>query len=144
MNGTTIVRASTGGDKIASKTITFDGAAGTGATGNTTLFTITGDVLIQAVGTCSTTLVGATATISLGITGNGTALIASTTATSIQTNMGWRDASPSTNETMPTSSTVISSRDILAVIGTANITAGVLNIYIVWRPLSVGASVVPA
>jgi hypothetical protein len=129
---------------LATKTIAFDGTAGKGAQGTATLFTVTGDVLVQAFATCTEDLAGASATISLGITGNATALIAATTATSIDVNMGWRDTTPSTNETLATSSTILQARNILFVVATADITDGTLNFYVLWRPLSSGASVVAA
>lgn len=129
---------------VATKTIAFDGAAGTGAIGNIPLFNVTGDVLVMPFATCTESLAGATATLTLGITGNGTAFISSTTATGIQVNMGWRDSSPSTNEVLATSPTILNARNILAVVGTAAITDGTLNFYVIWRPLSADGNVVAA
>ena len=46
-----------------------------GTSDPTTLFTVTGDVLVRIYGVCTTTLVGA-ATIEVGVTGNTAELLA--------------------------------------------------------------------
>lgn len=67
---------------IASKSITYAELT-TGATGATNLFTITGTVALQIFGVCSVDLVGASATIEVGIAGVTAGLIAQTTGTDI-------------------------------------------------------------
>ena len=128
----------------ASKTIAFDGTTGLGATGTTTIFTVTGDVLVSVFAACTESLVGASANISLGITGNAGAFISNTTAANILVNMGWRDTVPSTSETIAATPTILQASNITYVVTTAAITDGTLNFYVLWRPLSPGASVVAA
>ena len=65
----------------------FDGATANarGDDGGTsdplTLFNVTGDVLVRIYGVCTVALTNATATISVGVTGNTAGLIALATAT---------------------------------------------------------------
>jgi hypothetical protein len=113
-------------------------------TGNpATLFTVTGDVLISVFATCSVALVGAGATIEVGVTGDTANFIAQTTASDIGIAEVWIDNAPANKEYFPTES-IISGTDIIQTVGTANITAGKLAYYALWRPLSSGASVVAA
>jgi hypothetical protein len=130
---------------IARKTVAFDGAAGNGAVGTVNLFTVTGDVLVILFATCSEDLVGATATIVAGIAGNTAGLIGSTTADTIDTGESWTDATPTTVEALVTSPRIIAAgADIIATVGTADITDGTLNFYCLWRPLSSNGAVVAA
>jgi hypothetical protein len=73
----------TGLGLVESKEITY--AAGTtGATGATTLFTITGQVAMRIFALCTGDLTsGGAATLEVGIAGNTAALLAQTTATGI-------------------------------------------------------------
>ena len=128
---------------MATKTIAFDGSAGNGAIGTINLFTITGDVAISIFGLCSEDLVGATATIEVGVSGLTTACIAQTTATNLDNNLAWIDASPTHFETLPVTK-IGRGKIVIATIATAAITDGTLNMYALWRPLSPGASVVAA
>lgn len=128
------------------KSRTYTGAAGLGATGATTLFTVTGTVLARIFGACQVDLAGATATIEGGIAGNTAALIAQTTATNIDAGMSWVDATPATIEGVDFSNGFIiaAGQDILETIATAAISAGQLDFYCFWRPLSVDGAVVAA
>lgn len=112
-----------------------------------TLFTVTGDVLVRIFGVCTTDLVSAGGgTLSVGVTGNTAALIASTTATDIDASEIWNDSTPAAgtdtlaNVTGP--HVIVNGLDIIESVGTADITAG--NIYYVclWRPLSRDGNVV--
>lgn len=118
----------------------FDG------TGNpATLFTVTGDVLVQVFAVCGTGLNGGgTATIEVGIAGNTAALIAQTAADDIDTNEVWVDASPGTAQAIPSAQILTNGTDIIQTIGTANVTAGVLTYYALWAPLSSSADLVAA
>lgn len=117
----------------------FDG------TGNpATLFTVTGTVLATVFATCGVALEGATATIEVGISGNTAALIAQTTATDIDANEVWIDNAPATVEALPGAKILTNGTDIIQTVGTANITAGTLTYYCLWRPLTDGANVVAA
>src|SRR3989304_3551970 len=83
------------------KTITFDGTAGNGAVGNVTVFPITGRVLVRDIATfCTADLTEAlaTATISLGTVSVVSAFISAATATAIDVNEWWLDASPAAGD----------------------------------------------
>lgn len=120
------------------KTVTFSGAAGNGAVGSVSLYTVTGDVLVVVFATCSEDLVSAGGgSIEVGISGNTAGLIAQTTATAIDNNEAWTDATPTTIEAVVTSPRIIANgQDIIATVGTGDITDGTLNFYCLWRPLS--------
>jgi hypothetical protein len=128
----------------ATKTMTFTGAAGLGAIGNVPLFTVTGTVLIEKItAVCLTTLVGATATLALGVTGATALLIAATTATTITGNLIWSSATPSTGGVAVPAAmedTVINA-NIVGTVATAAITAGVIRFDVVWRPLSANGGI---
>jgi Fe-S cluster biogenesis protein NfuA len=128
---------------LASKRITFDGgtANGIGNDGGTqdpfTIFDVTGDVMLYVFGVCKTTLVGA-ATIEVGVTGNTAVLIPQVAdATSIAVNEGWHDATSILAEGFtPQIHIVGGGLDVICTITTTNITAGVIDFYCQWRPLS--------
>ena len=112
-----------------------------------TLFTVTGDVLVRIFGVCTTTLLGNSATIEVGVAGNTAGLIAQETATDIDANGIYLSATQVAGTvalaTVPGPFLIVNGLDIIETIGTADITAG--NIYYVclWRPLSPGAKDVP-
>lgn len=127
---------------IASKAITYV-AATTGATGATTLFTVTGTVLVQVFAVCSTDLTsGGAATLEVGISGNTAALLAQTTATGIDAGEIWIDTGPATVELLPAQSIVAAS--IIQTIGTTTVSGGVLTYYCIWSPVSANGNVSPA
>jgi hypothetical protein len=133
-----------------SKTMTFDGATTNDpgdydGTGNpATLFTVTGDVLVHVFGVCTTLLAGASATVEVGMT-NGTALLlAQTTATDIDANEVWIDTAPALTEALPNAFIIPNGQDIIQTVATANITAGVITYYAIWRPLNSTGKVVAA
>lgn len=118
----------------------FDG------TGNpATLFTVTGQVFMKLYAVCGTDLAGATATISVGTALSTAALIAQTTATNIDANEIWHDASPDASiELSSVLTEKIVNQNVIQTVGTANITSGQVTYYCLWRPLSPGATVVAA
>ena len=127
----------------ASKRITFIGGT-TDAIGDDggaldpfTIFTVTGDVLAYVIGICKTTLVGA-ATLEVGVTGSTASLIAQVAdATTIAVNEGWHDATSVLAEGFtPQVHPIGGGLDIIGTITTADITAGVIDFYCFWRPLS--------
>lgn len=132
----------TGLGLIASKSITY--AAGTtGATGASTLFTVTGDVAARVFAICSSDLTsGGAATIEVGISGNTAALIAQTTATGIDAGEWWVDTGAATIEALPGQFLV--SDSIIQTIGTTTITGGSLTYYCAWTPISEDGNVVAA
>ena len=125
----------------------YDGTAGNGAVGAASIFTVTGEVLIALLtATCTETLAGATATISLGVTGDTAALIGATTATTITNGLAWHDATPKANlEAVPAALKDIWITDnILTQIAVADVTNGTLRFTLWWLPISNDANVVLA
>lgn len=130
---------------VASKERTYTGAAGFGAAGASTLFTVTGDVIVNVFANCSTLLTATgAATIEIGIAGNTAALVAQATATDIDADEIYLDASPATVETLPSSKILIAGTDIIETIATADVSTGVLTFYCLWTPVSANGNVVAA
>lgn len=110
-----------------------------------TLYTVTGVVAVKLFGVCTVNLAGASATLEVGTALSTAGLIAQTTATDIDANEIWHDATPDASvELLTVATTKIITQNIIETVGTADVTAG--NIYYVclWRPLTPGASVVSA
>lgn len=111
-----------------------------------TLFTVTGDVLVRIFGVCTTLLESTTGTLEVGVTGNTAALIPQTTATAIDANEIWNDATPVVgvdtlaNVTGP--HVIVNGLDIIETVATADITAGQIYYICLWRPLSANGNVV--
>lgn len=117
-------------------------AGTTGATGAHTVFTVTGNVLVSIFAICDTNLAGATATVEVGTANNTASLIAQTTATDIDDGDNWVDATPEAEVSeLPTNYIVNDGADIVLTVATAAVSAGVLDFYCLWRPLSSGATV---
>ena len=137
-----------GGMRVAVGNYNFTDDAG--AQGAFTIFTITGDVLLQVFGICDVALTsGGAATIELGVTGNTAALIAQATATELILDEIWHDATPTaTVEQIDIDGArmfvVAGGRDAIFTIGAADLTAGDIDFYGLWRPLSADGLVVPA
>lgn len=126
-------------DKVFDKTITFSNAAGLGAQGTVAVATVTGAVLITLGAVlCTTDLTGASATIEMGVAGNTAALIAQTTATSLDAGQFWQDASPEAGVSPAITNKNVYG-NIIITVGTANLTAGVITIRFFWRPITAGA-----
>ena len=135
---------------IATKTMTLAGGTTNdpgdydGEGNPATLFTVSGTVLATVFAVCSVDLVGASATVEVGISGNTAALIAQTTATDIDANEVWIDNAPATVEALPDPRILTNGTDIIQTVGTANVTAGVITYYCLYRPLTNTSSVVAA
>lgn len=124
---------------INSKTIEFDGTTGKGATGATTLFTVTGDVAVNVFAICSEDLASAGGTVEIGITASTACLADQQTATNIDNNDVWHNGVLSlggavTNHFHPVKQSVI-----LTVAGAA-VSNGTLTFYCLWTPLSSDAN----
>jgi len=118
----------------------------TGGTGNpATLFTVTGNVQAYLLGICSVSLVGA-ATLEAGLVGNTAILLAQIAdTTTFDVNMAWVDSTPALGEgSTPKIHPIGGGLDIIQTVGTANITAGELDYYCFWRPLSSDGLIVAA
>jgi len=128
---------------IVSSTWTFVEAT-TGAAGNHTLFTVTGDVLVTIFGVCTTNMAGSTADFEVGVTGNTAGLIAQIAdVEDLDAGDIYQDATPEVGTVaLPSSRIIMNGLDILLKITNANVTGGVITWYCLWRPLSSGASVI--
>lgn len=109
----------------------------TGDTGAHTLFTVTGDVLLSVFAVCSTNLAGS-ATIEVGVTGNTAGILAQIAdATTLDAGEVWVDDTATIGvKAIPTTKLVTNGLDVLLTIGSADLTAGVVTFYCLWRPLS--------
>jgi hypothetical protein len=127
------------------KTRTYTGAAGLGAIGASTLFTVTGVVALKVFAVVRTGLAGASATISVGTAANVAGLIVVTTATNMAADELWHDATPDATLELSTVSTEkIVTKDVIENILVANVTGGVVKFYAHWRPISDDGMVVAA
>lgn len=143
-----IQNAQVAGGFRCSKTITFDGGT-TNATGDHdgtgdpfAIFEVTGSVAMRVFGRCTVDLVGASATLEVGTALTTAGLIAQTTAANIDANEIWHDNAPDASvEALSVLTERIVSQDVIGTVGTANITAGVIEFICIWKPLSVGAEV---
>jgi hypothetical protein len=118
-------------------------------TGNPyTIFQVEGNVLVAAIyGVCNTSLAGATATVEVGVTGNTAALIAQETGTDIDAGNVFVSATQAVGAAAVAGSgamTALADLDIIETVGTADITAGQIDYYVVWAPAEAGASVTSA
>lgn len=110
---------------------------GTGDQAAHTLFTVTGNVLVQVFGICDTNLAGA-GTFEVGVAGNTAGIIAQIAdAEDLDDGDIYVDATPGVGaEALPGAFIINDGADIILTIGTADITAGVVDFYCLWRPLS--------
>lgn len=119
-------------------------AAGTtGATGAHTVFTVTGEVIINAWAICTTDLTsGGAATVALGTATSTASLANSTTATTIDNHFVWHEAINGAGGTISNAHCV--NENIILTVGTTTVTGGVLVFYATWRPLSTDGNVTVA
>jgi len=129
----------------ASKTTAFDGTAGNGAVGSVSLFTVTGTVLVRIFGTCSETLVSAGGgTITVGTASSTAGIFSSITATAIASgDVVITGAAPAQVGALG-GNFGVNGANIIATVGTGNITDGTITWYCLWRPLSTDGNVVAA
>ena len=135
-------------------TITFDGTAGAGGVGTVTVFSIVPDsptqFLIKSIvahcpNVAATDLVGAGATISLGVINMPELFIAATTATTIDQDEFWVSTSPIGNGgggiALPAAcKDIVINTNIIFTVAAAAITAGTLVVYCDYTPLVPGFS----
>lgn len=136
--------------RISSKTITFTGASGLGlhAT-NTVWFTQAGGlVLVRYIaGRCTTDLAGAGGTLTLGVVGQTGLFIAATTATTLLSATAelWVSTTATLGgivETAADVNEIINANIVSAMHATNDITGGVLELNVMWMPLTPGATLV--
>lgn len=113
-------------------------------TGNPrTLFTVTGTVAMKLLARCTVDLAGASATLEVGTALSTAGLIATTTATDIDANEIWHDASPDASiEAASVLVEKIVNQNVIETAKVANITAGQIEYTCLWRPITPGATVV--
>ena len=134
------------------KTITFTGAAGAGAAGTVTVFTITGRVFIHQITAFCTTLLTATgaATLSFGTAGDIDAFIAITTATDIDANEWWGTSTPAVDSYSPVVGAATGgyttqqerkwlSNNAILTVATADVSTGAIVFDVIYTPLTDGA-----
>lgn len=131
---------------ITKKSQTFSNVAGGGAVGTVALFTVTGVVYASIVGYCGTDLVGA-ATLEVGVTGSTAVMLAQIAdATTLDVGELYADATAAKfkaiSATVPPK--VIVTTDIFATVGSTNITAGQVDFYCIWNPISNDGNVTAA
>jgi hypothetical protein len=144
---------------VTKKTITFLGGTtdawgdDSGALDGGVVFTVTGLVFARVLATCSTSLEGATATIEVGISGDTAIFLPTETATQIDAGQIWvNDAANGTYiivgeeeaaaDNLP--KYLLNGNDIILTVKTSNVTAGVLDLYCIWTPISEDGSVIDA
>lgn len=127
---------------LASKAITYSTLT-TGATGATTLFTVTGTVAVRVFALCSTDLTGAGATLEVGVSGDTASIISQTTGTTIDTGEFWSAAlTPASVLALP--AIQLTATSVIQTIATNPVTAGVLTYYCLWVPISSDGNVTAA
>ena len=121
--------------RVVRKRITFAGGSGTGAVGTVAALTSIGVVWIESLNIhCVTGLTSSGGTISLGISGDTAAVIPVTTASDIDTGEQWVDTVPAKID-QPIKDLTISD-DLIFTVATADITAGVLEIEVIFDSMS--------
>lgn len=142
---------------ITKKSVTFAGATADawgndgGALDGAALFTVTGVVKAQVFGVCSVNLAGG-ATIEVGIDGATAIFLPQETDTDIDAGEMWvNDAAPATYYILGEEEAaadnlplyLLNGNDIIfTVSGGANVTAGQMDFYCIWTPISTDGSVV--
>lgn len=123
------------------KTITFTGAANLGAVGTVPVGTVVGSVLLMYGGVrCTTNLTSAGGgTLSLGTAGNVDGVIELTTATDIDANDIWQDATPEV-KVSPAIVNLVVADSLILTVATGDVTAGVLEFDFYYLPLSADGS----
>ena len=129
---------------VASKAITYVTGT-TGAIGVTTLFTVTGPVVVRVFGICGITIVGA-ATLEVGISGDTARILAQIAdATVLAADEIYLDATPTLKvEAIPSQVIISNGQDIIQTIGSAPMSAGQITYYCAWTPLGATGLVVAA
>lgn len=117
----------------------------TGATGVHTLFTVTGNVLVTVFAVVDTDLTGA-ATIEAGVAGNTAVLLAQVAdATGLDDGDVWvNDTVAVGGWVLPNPTLLNDGADIILTIGSTAVTAGVIDFYCLFRPLSSNANITVA
>lgn len=136
-----------GGQTWFTKTITFAGGAGTGAIGTVAVATVAGGAVVvdDVIGRVTTSLTGASATISLGTASQVASLIGVTTATGLTTTANlWATTTPTAGAigvpALLAQGVYTVESIIINVLLGSGVTGGVLEIDFLWHPLTSGAT----
>ena len=134
------------------KSVTFDGTAGKGALGAVPFFTVTGRVFVENIVGFVTTAItedGGTgvSSLELGVVGATTLFIPAAVSSLFLINRFWQDATPAQfGEVAPAATKeVATDQNIQANVtstGTRKVNGGVIQLTVLWTPLSAGALVV--
>jgi hypothetical protein len=130
---------------LAKKSVTML-AGTTGAIGASTLFTVTGDVLVTLWGVIGTSFAsGGAATMSVGVA-SGTALFCAVTAVAnLTAKKSWYlTNAPALTFLIGGSYSVGQSQNIIQTIADFTMTDGQITYYCLWRPVSTDGNVVAA
>lgn len=104
------------------------------------IVTVTGTVRLRILAQCTTSLVGAGATIELGTANNTAEIIAQTAAPNILATTIWRSAAPDVEcnayATAMTDTVVVGGTDVGYTIGTAALTSGAITFHVWWDALN--------
>ena len=120
------------------------------ASAATTLFTVTGDVIVRIFGICKASLTSSGAiTVEVGVSGNTAVLIAQLAdAKTLITNEIWVDATPTlTVEAVPAGvhdGFIVSNGQNIILTPSGTFTAGMIDFYCSWKPLSIDGNVAVA
>lgn len=115
-----------------------------------TIFTITGHVEVQGMfGIGNIAVVGAAVIMEFGISGDTAEFLPQTAGNTIIADELWYDATPTTTYELidlfaATRRWVLTGQDAILTLGTGDASAGDVNFYTLWRPLSANGLVVPA
>jgi hypothetical protein len=127
---------------ILSKSVTYV-AATTGATGASTLFTVTGPCIVKVIAVCSVDLASdGAATLEVGIAGSTAGLIAQTAYSGIDAGKFWIDTSSAIIESDFTGKMI--ALDIIQTIATETVKAGTITYYCYYRPMSPTSTIAAA
>lgn len=138
-----------GSMKVVRKTLTFTGAAGLGQNASPIpLFNITDAVYVERIagwGVTTPTSAGG-GTLALGVTGSTALFIAASTATAIAQGKTWQTTTPNnTGLAVPaTNKEILIAANIIGTVATADITAGVIEFVVYYRPASTNGALVAA
>lgn len=122
-------------------TVTYDNVL-RGKTGAQVLFSVSGLVAVRLIPRVTTDLASAGGgTLEIGTSQKTTGLIAQTVATALDQYELWNDASPDSSVELLTGFPFfIVDKDIIETVGTAAITAGVIEYNAIWFPLTPSAT----
>jgi len=128
--------------QVTKKSITFADAAGQGQVGAVAIATVTGAVEMMIIPYCTVNLVSAGGgTLVLGTAATTNVFIASTTATDIDAGEFWLSNAPAAAVDISTVKKWTVAANVIATVGTGTITAGTIDFYIHWRPISADGNV---